>query len=80
MTTLGKLHDLELLGATRSEQFGDVLWSQTGEDGMPLGTDYYQHAFLDLPHPARIDPVAVLMKYVLRRAIPCTREHNTDLD
>ena len=64
VATLGKLHELKLLGGARSKQFGDVLWSQTGDDGMPSGTNYYRHAFLKLPHPTKIDPVEMFMKYV----------------
>ena len=70
VTTLGKLHELELLSAAQSEQFGNVLWGQTGEDGMPAGTNYYRHAFLDLPHPVKIDPVALFMKYVRGARFP----------
>ena len=47
VTTLGTLYDLDLLDATRSRQFGDLLWSQTGEDGMPSHTNYYRHAFYE---------------------------------
>ena len=70
VTTLGKLHDLKLLDAARSKQFGDVLWSQTDEDGMPSATDYYRNAFLNLPHPVGIDPVALFMKYVRAARFP----------
>ena len=70
VTTLGKLHDLKLLGRARSEHFGDVLWSQTGEDGMPSGTDYYRHAFLELPHPSETDPVRMFMQYVRGARFP----------
>ena len=68
--TLGKLHDLKLLGRARSEQFGDVLWSQTGEDGMPSSTHYYRHVFLELPHPSQTDPVQMFMQYVRGARFP----------
>ena len=70
VTTLGKLHDLGLLGPAQSKQFGNVLWSRTGEDGMPVSTIYYRHAFLNFPHPTTVDPVALLMEYVRRARFP----------
>ena len=70
VTTLGKLHDLGLLGPAESKRFGSVLWSRTGEDGMPMSTDYYRHAFLNLPHPTEVDPVALFMEYVRRARFP----------
>ena len=68
--TLGTLHRLELLDSARSKQFGNVLWSQTGDDGMPSETDYYRHAFLKFPHPVEIDPVALFMQYVRGAQFP----------
>ena len=46
LTTLGQLHHLGLLGPAQSKRLGDVLWSRTGEDGMPVSRSYYRHAFL----------------------------------
>ena len=70
VTTLGQLHDLGLLGPVQSKRFGDVLWSRTGEDGMPVSTNYYRHAFLKLPHPTGVDPVSLFMEYVRRARFP----------
>ena len=64
VATIGRLHDCELLNDVRSRQFGEILWARTGEDGMPADTNYYRHAFLDLPCPASIDSVEVFMRYV----------------
>ena len=70
VTTLGVLHDLELLSTARSTQFGDVLWSHTGKDGMPSGTNYYRHAFLKAPHPVEVNPDALFMEYVRGARFP----------
>ena len=70
VTTLGKLHDLGLLGPAESKRLGNVLWSRTAEDGMPVSSSYYRHAFLNLPHPTRVDPVALFMEYVRRARFP----------
>ena len=68
--TLGTLHSLGMLDTDRSKQFGDVLWSQTDEDGMPSETDYYPHAFLEFPHPVEVDPVVLFMQYVRGAQFP----------
>ena len=70
VTTIGRLHDLELLNDARLRQFGEILWARTGEDGMPADTNYYRHAFLELPCPAHIDPVEVFMRYVRGARFP----------
>ena len=70
VTALGILYDLEFLDAARSKQFGIALWSQIGEDGMPSETDYYRSAFLKLPHPVEIDPIALFMQYVRDARFP----------
>ncbi|MXY26504.1 MAG: hypothetical protein F4Y45_18535 [Acidobacteria bacterium] len=70
VTTLGSLHDLGLLDEARSRQFGAVLWSRRDKDGMPSGTNYYRHAFLKLPHPADVDPAALLIDYVRSAGFP----------
>ena len=70
VTTLGKLHDLGLLGPAQSKQFGNVLWSRTGEDGMPASAIYYRHAFLSFPHPTTVDPVALFMEHLRRARFP----------
>jgi len=70
VTTLGVLHDLGLLDGVGAAQFGAVLWSQRGEDGLPSGTTYFRHAFLKLPHPADIDPVVPYMDYIRTAAFP----------
>ena len=70
ISTLGQLHDLELLADTRLSQFGEVLWAKRRDDGMPSGTSYYRHAFLTLPHPADVDPTALFMEYVRSARFP----------
>ena len=70
VTTLGKLHDLRLLRPAQSKRFGDVLWGRTGDDGMPVSTNYYRDDFLDLPHPTGVDPAALFMEYVRQARFP----------
>ena len=73
VTTLGTLYDLDFLDAVQSKQFGHLLWNRTDEDGMPSGTDYYRHTFLELPHPVDIDPVTLFMQYVRGAQFPTHR-------
>ena len=70
VTTLGSLHEWELLDDARTRRFGAVLWSGRGEDGMPSGTTYNRHAFLKLPHPEDVDPAALLMDYIRSAGFP----------
>ena len=70
ITTIGRLDDLKLLNAARLAQFGRVLWTRRDDDGMPSHTTYYRHAFLTLPHPADVDPVALFMEYARRTPFP----------
>ena len=68
--TLGRLHDLGLLGAEHTKQFADALWGQLADDGLPSDTNYYPHAFLTLPHPTEVEPVALFKEYVRRTQFP----------
>ena len=77
VTTIGRLHDGNLLNDARSMQFGEILWRRTGEDGMPADTNYYRHAFLKLPCPNHIDPVRVFMDYVRGARFPAQQSSRT---
>lgn len=76
VTILGKLHDLGMLTGSQFAAFGHILWSQTGEDGFPAGTDYYPCAFLRFPHPGGVDPEEVFMEYVRNAEFPA-QQHST---
>ena len=70
VTTLGQIHGMGGLTDSQVVSFGRVLWSQTGDDGLPAGTDFGRYAFLRLPHPADVDPEAVFMEYVQNAEFP----------
>ena len=70
VTTLGQVHDMGLLTDSQIVSFGRVLWSRTGDDGLPAETDYARYAFLSFPHPADVDPETALMEYVRRAQFP----------
>lgn len=70
IATLGKLCELKLLNDTQLAKFGEVLWSQTGEDGLPTNTNYHRFAFLDLPHPVDVNPVKRFINYVRGARFP----------
>ena len=80
VTTLGQLHDLELLNSTQAGRFGEVLWHQKGEDNMPADTNYRRYNFLRFPHPAEVDPIQAFMKYVRSARFPAQQHpKNTTL-
>ena len=74
VTTLGQIHDLGLLADSQVMSFGQALWSQTGEDGLPAETDYARYAFLSFPHPANVDPETAFMEYVRRAQFPAQQD------
>ncbi len=79
VTTLGQMHDMGLLTDSQVVSFGRVLWSRTGEDGLPVETDYTdyaRYAFLRLPHPEDVDPKTAFMEYVRRAQFPA-QQHAT---
>ena len=77
LSTLGRLHDLGLLGAEHRKQFADALWGQLNDDGLPSDTNYYRYQFLTLPHPAEVEPVALFKKYVRRTQFPIQTDPKT---
>lgn len=77
VTTLGKLHDLEMLNSAQTRRFGEVLWCQIGEDNMPADTGYRRCAFLRFPHPAEIEPLQIFMQYVRSAQFPAQQHPET---
>ena len=74
VTTLGQMHDLGNLTEAQVVSFGRVLWSQTGNDSLPAGTDFKRHAFLRFPHPADVDPESRFMEYVRNAEFPAQQD------
>ena len=77
VTTLGQMHDLGMLTDSQIVSYGRVLWSQTGEDGLPAETeytDYARYAFLRFPHPADVDPETAFVEYVRHAQFPAQQD------
>lgn len=55
ITTLNRLYHLDQLNSKQIDEFGNALWSQLDEHGLPENPMLYKYAYLDLPHPANID-------------------------
>ena len=70
VSALGKLHEAVFLDEGASQIFGDALWSDVDDDGLPAGTNYYRFSFLSLPHPAQVDPVECFVRYVRGARFP----------
>ncbi len=68
--TLGKMHDLALLSDKQSYQFANALWGQLDDFGLPSNTDYYKFAFLAMPHPQNVEPIALFKNYIKREQFP----------
>ena len=74
VTTLGQMHDMGNLTDSQVVSFGRVLWGQTGDDGLPAGTDFPRYAFLRFPHPADVDPEAAFLEYVRSAKFPAQQD------
>ena len=68
--SLVQLYRLELLKRHHEKILGRILWSRTNNGGFPEFTDYYNFAFLDVPHPKNIDPTALIKDYIKNTNFP----------
>jgi len=61
---LNKLYHLGLLDKEQKVKFGKQLWSRTDEEsGFPANIPYYDHIYLQLPHPDSVDVEGMLRQY-----------------
>lgn len=61
---LNKLYHLGLLDEEQKVRFGERLWSKIEEkSGFPANIPYYNHIYLQLPHPKSIDVDGMLRQY-----------------
>jgi hypothetical protein len=64
------LSEAKLLSSRQNEAFGKALWAQVNaETGLPEHTDFYAHAFLNLPAPNRKAAVTAVRHWLLARPI-----------
>lgn len=75
ITSLVRLHELQMLDAGQSKNLARAIWRKTDDYGLPDGTDFYKFAFLRFPHPEDIDPVQLFKKYV--KSTPFPIQQNT---
>lgn len=68
--TLVQLHNLELLDSDQTDKFTEALWCKLDTLGLPSQTDYYKFAFLDLPHPPKVDPISLFKTYIQNEQFP----------
>jgi len=74
ISTLGQLHNLELLDSVQADKFTEALWCKLDTFGFPSQTNYYKFAFLDLPHPANVDPVSLFKTYIQKNQFPVQKK------
>ncbi|MBQ9609870.1 MAG: hypothetical protein IJV15_10570 [Lachnospiraceae bacterium] len=53
---LGQLSEWKLLSSEQERRFGELLWSNLSDDGLPCYEDYYLFTYMDWPHPENINP------------------------
>lgn len=70
ITSLVKLHNLQLLDDSQSKNLADVIWRVTDQYGLPDGTDFYKFVFLELPHPEGVEPLKLFKNFVKSTPFP----------
>ncbi len=70
ISCLNQLHNLGFLDSKLSNKFAEILWYLRDINGLPDQTNFYKFAFLSLPHPTDVDPIALFKKYVLNSTFP----------
>ncbi len=65
ITRLVKLLELDLLSEAQTIKLGKLIWSKVDDNtGFPVETNYYNFAFIGLPHPININPAQLLKEYI----------------
>ena len=77
ISCLDQLHHLGFLDSESSNKFAEILWHVRDSDGLPDQTNFYRFAFLNLPHPTDVDPIALFKNYVLSSTFPI-QKNSTD--
>ncbi len=70
ITSLVKLHKLELLDDGQRKKLAGAIWRVTDNYDLPDSTDFYKFAFLKTPHPEDIDPEQLFKNYVKSTHLP----------
>ncbi len=77
ISCVNQLHQLGFLDSESSKKFAEILWHVRDSDGLPDQTNFYRFAFLNLPHPTDVDPIALFKNYVLSSIFP-VQKNSTD--
>ena len=76
ITSLVRLHELQLLVDSQSQKLAEAIWRVTDQYGLPDGTDFYKFVFLRFPYPDEVDPAQLFKNYV--KATPFPIQKNKD--
>jgi hypothetical protein len=67
---LAILYFYNLLSETQEKCFAEGLWNYRDNTGFPDETNFFQFAFLELPHPDDVRPNEILDDYILKTNFP----------
>ena len=70
LQSLQVLHFLGLLDNRQSRRFSVVLWRHRDESSFPSQPEQPRYQFLELPHPAKLDVIALFKSYVKDSSFP----------
>ena len=79
ISSLAVLYQLGLLTSEQEIAFAEVLWKYTdSEYQLPTDTNFYEFAFLMLPHPENVNPMQLVKKYIEKDNFPIHAEKKED--
>jgi len=67
---LSLLYIYNILSDAQIKEFSAKLWEYRDDLGFPDDTNFYQFAFLELPHPEGIVPEKIMDEYILKTNFP----------
>ncbi|MFC1490357.1 anti-phage defense-associated sirtuin Dsr2 [Candidatus Latescibacterota bacterium] len=64
-----RFYEFGLLNSTQEKAFGIALWIHTVKNtGFPADVDFYNFAFINLPHPSTVNPLNLFREYISKTA------------
>lgn len=80
LTSLICLYQLGLLDDHQANQLGDAIWhGVVGTNQMPNELEFFNFAYLTLPHPADVDPEARFRSYVETSFFPVSEDKSVTI-
>lgn len=81
ITSLVKLHNLQLLDDIQNKNLAGAIWCVTDDHyGLPDGTDFYKFAFLRFPHPDNVEVSQLFKNFIKSTPFPIQKNKQDKQD